>query len=140
LRFRVGTYHFTVDDPGGTVPRGSVEGGPQVEEEDGRDTAGREAFGSVVDGIGDGNVATDIPEAQRATNSTNEQHGPTAEVVDEDGDPNKSENSLDDTEDTGGEETGVGAADAEGAEDGGGIVVDGVDARAVLPEEELVSC
>jgi hypothetical protein len=43
--------------------------------------------------------------------------------------------SFDNTEDSGGEETGICSSYADRIEDGGGVVVDCVDTGGVLPEE-----
>lgn len=88
------------------------------------------------DGVGDGDVAADVPEAQGAAEGADEQEVPAAEVVDQYKKPEEGEGGFDDAEDAGGEEAGVGALHADGLEDGGGVVVDGVDPGGVLPEEE----
>lgn len=46
------------------------------------------------------------------------------------------DNGLDDTKNTGGEEGCVGACDADGFENSRAVVIDRVDARCVLPEEQ----
>lgn len=51
-------------------------------------------------------------------------------MIYEDEDPDKGQNGLDDAKDSCGKEAGVGALDANAAEDCGGVVVDGVDTRA----------
>lgn len=51
-------------------------------------------------------------------------------------DPDEGQNGLDNTKDAGGEQAGVGTADAEGVEDSRAVVVDGVDAGTVLPEKK----
>lgn len=60
-------------------------------------------------------------------------------MVDKEQQPDDGQDSLHNTEDTRGKETGVGALDTDALEDGGTVVVDGVDTRAVLPEEEHAS-
>ena len=81
-------------------------------------------------------VRADDPHADRATSSADHKKLGAAEVVDEIHEPDESDNSLDNTEETGGEETSVGTSDTNRLEDGGRVVVDGVDTGAVLPEEE----
>jgi hypothetical protein len=51
-------------------------------------------------------------------------------VVNENHEPHKGKGSLDNTKDTSGEEASVGTGDADASEDGGAVVVDGVDTRA----------
>jgi hypothetical protein len=51
-------------------------------------------------------------------------------VVNKNHEPDKGQNSLDDTKDTCGEEAGVCSGNADRLEDGGTVVVDGVDTRA----------
>lgn len=134
---RVLREHLRVDDPGGAVPRGGVEGGPEVEEEDGGDAAGGEARVGVV-GIraGDADVGADVPHAEGATGGTDHEELCAAEAVDEPEEPDDGYDCFDDAEDAGGEEAGACSGDADGFEDGGTVVVDCVDAAAVLEEEE----
>jgi hypothetical protein len=58
-------------------------------------------------------------------------------VVNENHEPHKGKDSLDNTKDTGGQEASVGTSDADALEDGGAVVVDGVDTRAY--ENSLVN-
>jgi hypothetical protein len=51
-------------------------------------------------------------------------------VVNENHEPHKGKDSLDNTKDTGGEEASVGTGDADASEDSGAVVVDGIDTRA----------
>lgn len=57
-------------------------------------------------------------------------------MIDEEDEIDQSENSLDDTEETGSEECGVGSSDANTLENRRRVVIDSVDTRSVLPEEE----
>jgi hypothetical protein len=71
-RSHVLVEHLRVDDPWGTIPRGSIECSPQVEEEYGRDAAGcqlRIWFCATLD-TRDLDICTDEPHAHRAANST----------------------------------------------------------------------
>jgi hypothetical protein len=65
-RPRVLVEHLAVDDPGGAVPRGRVEGGPEVEEEDGGGAAGRQGSPGRA-GAGDLDVGAEEPHADGAT-------------------------------------------------------------------------
>ena len=134
--------HLAVEDPRGAVPRGRVEGGPKIKEEDARDTARGERLrlGAVrrFDADG-GQVAADDPHADGAAGAADEEKVAAAQAVDEQEEPDEGETGLDDAEEAGGQEGGVGATDAERGKDGGRVVVDGVDAAAVLEEEEHAS-
>lgn len=81
-------------------------------------------------------VATNDPHADRTTKGTTHEKLATTKFVNEEEEPDDGEDGLDNTEDTGGKESSVGSADTDGLEDSGGVVVDGVDTGAVLPEEE----
>lgn len=130
--------HLRVVDPGRAVPGGRVEDGPQVEEGHGRDAAGRQTAirGRVVGRVGDLDVGAYVVQTNGAAESTVHQEVPTAEVIDEEEKPYDCHDCLDDTKDSSGEQRGVGACDADGLENGGRIVIDGVDPGRVLPEEE----
>jgi hypothetical protein len=127
--------HFRVDDPGGTVPRGTVESGPEVEEEHGSSAARAESL-SVSLSVSSQEVATDDPHADGATSGADHQEVATTEFIDEEQEPNECENSLDNTEEAGSEESSVCTSDTDRFEDGGRVVVDGVDTTAVLPQEK----
>ncbi len=57
-------------------------------------------------------------------------------MVDEVEQPDEGDDGLDNTENTGGEKTGVSAGDTNTLKDSRAVVVDGVDPRAVLPQEQ----
>lgn len=57
-------------------------------------------------------------------------------MVDEVEQPEERDDGLDNTEDAGGEKAGVSAGDADTLEDSRAVVVDSVDTRAVLPQEQ----
>ena len=131
---RVLREHLRVDDPGGAVPGRGVEGGPEVEEEDGGDAARGEARVGVV-GIraGDADVGADVPHAEGAAGGADHEELGAAEAVDEPEEPDDGYDGLDDAEDARGEEAGAGAGDADGFEDGGGVVVlDGISTGRVF--------
>lgn len=90
----------------------------------------------MVRRVGDLDVCTDIVEAESTPESTEHEEVSSTKVVDEEEEPDDGYQCLDDTEDAGGEERGVCAGDTNGFEDCGGVVVDGVDAGRILPEEE----
>lgn len=120
---RVLGEHFRVDDPGRAVPAGRVEGGPQVEEEDGGDAATRQLGLGLGVGAADADEGADDPHADRAAGSTDHEELGAAETVDQPEEPDDSHDGLDDAEDARGEEAGVGAGDPNRLEDGGGVVV-----------------
>lgn len=62
-----------VNDPGGSVPRDGVEGGPEVEEEHGRLSTGGEGGRDVVSGVGDLDVGADGEHGEGATDGTDEE-------------------------------------------------------------------
>lgn len=103
--------------------------GPQVKKDHGTDAAAGQGgiLSRFTAWVGHGNVAADVPHAQTAGNGAVHEQSAAAEVVDEIEEPDEGDDGLDDAEDAGGQEGGVGAGDADGAEDGWGIVVDGVD-------------
>ena len=119
--------HLTVDDPWSTVPRWGVEGGPQVEEKDRRYTSRGQRSVRVGASAGNVDVCSDVPHAQAPANGTDHQELATAEVIDEEEQPDKRERGLHNSEKPGGEETSVCAGNAQGTEDGWRVVVDGVD-------------
>lgn len=81
------------------------------------------------------NVGANDPHADGTTNGTAEQELSAAELVDQEQQPDKGCDGLDDTKDTSHQVYGVGS-DTDAAEDGRRVVVDGVDTRTVLPEEK----
>lgn len=89
-----------------------------------------------MDWVSDGNVSTNDPETDGTTESSKHEEVTSAELVDEEEEPDQSEDSLDDTEDTSGKERSVGTSNTNVLEDSWAVVVDGIDARTVLPEEE----
>lgn len=156
----VGVKELGVDDPGSTVPGGGVDSGPEVEEEDGGNTTSVQGCDVVLCGLDNVDVGTDDPHADRTCDGTNEQKLAATELVDQEQQPDNSHNSLDDTEDTSHnvDSVGLDTQRLSGAisklskrqatwelyletylEDGGGVVVDGVDTRTVLPEEKHAS-
>lgn len=126
---------YRVDNPGGTVPGGSVDGSPQVEEEDGGDTAAVQVGDVVLGRLDDVDVGTDDPHADGASDGTNEQQLSATELVNKEEQPDDGHEGLDDTENTSQDVNSV-RLDTEGLEDGRRVVVDGVDTGSVLPEEE----
>ncbi len=86
--------------------------------------------------LGECDVASDIPQAKRTTDCADHQQVTTTVLIDQEDEVEDCEYSLDDTEETGGEERVRGTGDTDGFEDGWGVVVDSVDSRSVLPEEE----
>ena len=62
--------------------------------------------------LSDSDVSTNVPHAKRACHSAVHEKSTTAELVNEDEEPDEGDAGLDDTEDAGGEERGVRAIDA----------------------------
>ena len=85
--------------------------------------------------LDDVDVGTDDPHANGSSDSTNEQQLSATKLVNQEEQPDDGHESLDDTENTSQDVDSVGL-DTEGLEDGGRVVVDGVDTGSVLPEEE----
>lgn len=129
--------HLRVKDPRGTIPRGSIECSPEVEKEDSSDSSRAEVGILRIGGhIGCRDVSADNPHAARASQRTNHEQVATAQLINEDEEPNEGQDSLDNTKETCGEEAGVGSLDTDRLENGRAVVVDGVDTRAVLEQEQ----
>ena len=134
-RTHVGIEHLRVQDPWRTVPRWSVARGPDVEEDDCHDASAVELGARVVFGVFDLDVGADNPEADGASQSTPEEQLATADVVDQEEQPDDGYRGLDDTENAR-HDLVHGPGDADTLEHRGTVVVDGVDTGAILPEEE----
>ena len=85
--------------------------------------------------LSNGNVCSDVIQADSTAKGTKHEKVATAQPVDKEEEPDNGHRSFDNTEDSGGEETGICSSDADRFEDGRGIVIDCVDTRGVLPEE-----
>lgn len=131
----VGVEHLRVDDPRGTVPRRTVESGPQVEEKHGSNTPRAERL-AISLSISSEEIATDDPHADRATSSTDHEEIASAKSVDEEQEPDDCNHRLHNPEQASGEECSVCTSNTDGLEDRGRIVVDSIDATAILPQEE----
>jgi hypothetical protein len=92
---------YGVDDPRGTVPGRGVDGSPEIEEEDSRDTTAVEVRTGVVFGLDDTNVGTNNPHTDRSGDTTNKEKVPSSELIDQEQEPHKRHNSLNHTENTG---------------------------------------
>lgn len=77
-----------------------------------------------------------LPHASTTTDTTHDQKRATTPVVNHPHEPDDSQDRLDHTKETRGQETSVGTGDAQAPEHGRAVVVDGVDAGPVLPHEE----
>ena len=128
--------HLGVVDPWGTIPRWRVEDGPQVEECHGADTTVAEGLRDVLRGVSYSDVAADVPHAERATDSSVHEQVAASELVNKDEEPEKCDDGLDDAENASCEKRGGGTDDTDRLEDGGRVIVDGIDTGGVLPEEE----
>lgn len=91
---------YRVDDPWGSIPRGRIDGSPQIKEEDGGDPATREMVGLVLGRLDDVDVGADDPHADGTRDGTAEEQFPAAELVDEEEQPDKGHDGLDDAKDT----------------------------------------
>ena len=86
--------------------------------------------------LSNGNVCSVVVEAESTAKSSEHEMVAAAQSVDEEEEPDDGYGGFDNTKDSGGEETGIRSSYADRFEDGGGVVVDCVDAGGVLPEEE----
>lgn len=93
----------------------------------------------VVLRLRNGDVSSDVPQANTATDGSDHQKTSSTILIDKENKVDEREYSLDDTKEPSSEQRGVGASDTNGLEDGWRVVVDGVDTRSVLPEEERAS-
>ena len=100
-----------VEDPRSSVPGGGIEDGPQVEEENGCDTAAFQGGLRVFLGLRDLDVCSDNPQADGAACGTDEQQVSSSDVVDQPQEPYEGDDSLDYAENTGCQQTSVGAGD-----------------------------
>lgn len=98
---------YRVDDPGGTVPGGSVNGSPQVEEDDSGDTTTGQSRRGMVGGIHDVDVGTNNPHADRTSDGTNEKKLASSQLINQEEQPDESHDSLDNSEDTSHDANGV---------------------------------
>ena len=115
--------HLRVYDPRSTIPRGSVKGTPEVEEEDGSIATRGERLGNSCRSCGSidertGKVASKDGHTDSTANSSNEQQVTTAELIDQEEQPDKRKDSLDNTKQASSKERGVSANNAERLEDG----------------------
>jgi hypothetical protein len=94
----MGTYR--VDDPGGTVPGRSVDRSPQIEEENSGDTTTVKGVGGMIGWVHDVDVGTNNPHADRAGDSTNEEKLTSAQLINQEEQPDEGHDGLDDSEDT----------------------------------------
>jgi hypothetical protein len=99
------------------VPTRAVENRPKVEKEHGRDTPRGELGRGVKLWFGDGNVCTQVIHAYSTPDGSGEEHRSTAKSVDQEEKPNDCAQELDDTENTGREQRGVGTGNSNGLED-----------------------
>ncbi len=128
--------HLRVQHPWGRVPSGTIESGPEVEEEDCGDAGGGKGLGWVKRGFGDCDIAAYVPEAGGAADGADHQETSASKLIDEEDEVDQREYCLDDAKESGGEKRGGCPCYADGFEDGRAVVVDGINPRGVLPEEE----
>lgn len=129
-----------------TYPRRRVERSPEIKEENSSNSTAAKAFAgicgcSVGRDIGKLNVSANEPHASRASNSTNHQQHAAADLFDEEKEPNEGNDGLDDTENAGRQEGGIGTVQTDGLEYRGRIVIDSIDPAAVLKlDSVLIDC
>lgn len=107
----------------------------------------------MLSGFGGCDVASYVPQAERTAESTDHKQATTTELINEEDEVDDGEDCLDDAEETGCEERGVGSSDSDGFEYCWGIVVDGINSeecqcavhywkgakflpRSILPQEQ----
>lgn len=126
---------LAVDDPGGSVPRGCVEDGPKVEEEDRSNTSGgKRSSGVRVNGVVK-DVSSDDEHADCTTSGANHQKLPAAKVIDQDQDPDDGHYSLHNAENSGCEEGCASTTNADRSEDARAVIINSINTRAILPHE-----
>lgn len=86
-------------------------------------------------GLRDFDVRANHPHADRAADRSDEKKKPSAHAVDQEDQEDQRKDSLDDSEDAGGEQARVCACDTDTVEDGRAVVVDSIDTGPVLPKE-----
>ena len=90
----------------------------------------------MLGGLRDLDVRSHIPHAQTATDRTNHQEPSSSELIDEEEKIDDGSNGLDDSKQASGKQRCVCALNTNALEYRGRIIIDGVDTRSVLPEEE----
>lgn len=91
---------YRVDDPWGSVPSGRVHCSPHVEEKDSRDTTAVQRAGGMCGWVHDVDVGANHPHADRAGDSTNEKKLTSAQLVNQEKQPDKGHDGFDNAEDT----------------------------------------
>lgn len=92
--------------------------GPEIEEEDCRDTGWWERCMWVVLRFRNGDVSSDVPQTDTTTNSSDQQKTSSAILIDKENEVDEREDSLDNTKQTSSEQRGVCASDTDRLEDG----------------------
>lgn len=94
-----GECTYRVDHPWCAVPSGGVDGCPEVEEDDRRDAAAGEVVAGVLRRLRNADVGAYDPHADGTGDGTDEQELPSPELIDQEQQPHKCHDGLDDTED-----------------------------------------
>ncbi len=120
---------LAVIDPWGAIPGWSIEDGPKIEEEHRTYASWWEGTICcwVLDGLCDGDVATDIPQAERTTKSSNHEQIAASEIVDQEKEPDQGHWRLDDSKDTGTQKSWIGAHHANTRKDSWAVVIYRID-------------
>ncbi|KAI3489756.1 hypothetical protein L1887_46127 [Cichorium endivia] len=138
LRNRSGSVveRFGTVNPGDWVVSKRIEARPNVEEDQRRGSSGVERRLLVLGRLGDGDVAGDVVHGDRTTRRRNHEQAASAHRLNKDEDEERRTGRLDDTKDSRRQESRRCARDANRLEYGRRIVVDSVNAGAVLEQEE----
>lgn len=117
---------FRGNDPGNTVPGETVEDGIDINHGD--SGVGPGVLGwDAVEGAAKFRVDGEVEHGYSSADGTDKQGGTSAEFVDDEDHEDDCCGHFDESVDTSGEELDRGTGEANGLEDGGGVVVDGVD-------------
>lgn len=130
-----GGEDFRVDDPRDSGPGDSVADGEEVNSDDGDPARGGGTVGGGGSGVGEGEVRREVDEAADKEDGASEEHGPTAEAVDEEARVDADSHHLDEPVDAGEEVVGGLRLQADRGQDG--CVVVGDDVAAGELKEDL---
>lgn len=90
----------------------------------------------MVSGIRDLDVRADVVEADGSAQCTVHEQIPSSKSVNQEEEPDDCNYGFYDSKNSSSQQTGICAYDTDGLEDCGRVVVDSIDSRSVLPEEE----
>lgn len=122
----LGGEDFCVDDPRDGGPGDGVADGEEVDGDDSDPTGGGRAVGAGGGGVGEREVCREVDEAADQEAGAGEEHGPTAEAVDEEAGVDADSHHLDEPVDAGEEVVGGLRLQADRGQDGCVVVGDDV--------------